>query len=164
MAGETEQIWRGEVSATAEGCSPDQVWPLFQDYFNLHEYHPFLDTCYGMEGVSGQPGCVRYCASSHVSNREGVLLWSHEKLLAIDPEAKRLTYEITKSNAGFDSLCATVKLTPVTDRRERGACGLACSFVTKPVPGWTLEELVRVYQGVIESLAEKVASRFRTTG
>ncbi|XP_039165859.1 uncharacterized protein LOC108957172 [Eucalyptus grandis] len=58
---------------------------------------PMIDVCYGVGGVSGQPGCIRYSAVMKISkdgSEETVTNWALEKLLAINPVNKSLSYEI----------------------------------------------------------------------
>ncbi|KAL6221868.1 hypothetical protein ACLB2K_005260 [Fragaria x ananassa] len=54
--------WEGEACAELRGRKAEQVWPLLEDFFGLHKWLPALLTCLPVQGVSGQPGCVRYCA------------------------------------------------------------------------------------------------------
>ncbi|XP_010051571.1 lachrymatory-factor synthase [Eucalyptus grandis] len=109
--------------------SPDQLWPLLEDFFSLHKWVTTIDTCYGVEGVSGEPGCVRYCAGARSSadGSEDVFTdWALEKLLATDPVNKSFTYEIVDcNNVGFKSLAATMKLTAVRDAEEEDGCGMS---------------------------------------
>ncbi|OMO82672.1 Polyketide cyclase/dehydrase [Corchorus capsularis] len=52
--------WQGKALVELEGAKAEQIWPLLQDFFGLDKWFPTLSTCLPVEGVSGQPGCVRY--------------------------------------------------------------------------------------------------------
>ncbi|KAJ4708517.1 lachrymatory-factor synthase-like [Melia azedarach] len=85
---ETREKWADKVRAKLTGRSADQIWPLLEDFFNLHKWLPAIDTCVmELKGHQGQPGCIRYCVVSTSSDdsREVIRKWACEKLIAIDP-------------------------------------------------------------------------------
>ncbi|KAL3747434.1 hypothetical protein ACJRO7_016253 [Eucalyptus globulus] len=165
MACEAEK-WEIKVSARLRGSSPDQIWPLLQDFFTLHEWLPMIDVCYGVEGVSDQPGCVRYSAVTKISkdgSEEAVTNWALEKLLAIDPINKSFSYEIMDSNMmGFKSLVATTELTHVKDA-EKEATAITWSFVANPIGGTEIG-LTEFYGSALQRMAERMEAALSTQG
>ncbi|KAI6679533.1 hypothetical protein NL676_033414 [Syzygium grande] len=148
-----EEKWEGRVSALVRGSSPDQAWPLLEDFFSLHKWVPTIDMCYGIKGVSGQPGCIRYCSvtrRSADSLEDLVMNWAMEKLLATDPVNKSFSYEIVDCNTvGFKSLVATMKLTAARDAEEEDGCGMSWSFAVNPIEGWTVKDLKEFYNSAL---------------
>ncbi|KAL3747418.1 hypothetical protein ACJRO7_016237 [Eucalyptus globulus] len=143
MASEAKEKWGGKVRALARGSGPDQVWPLLEDFFSLYKWVPTIDTCYGVEGVSGEPGCVQYCSGtrSPADGFEDVFTeWALEKLLATDPINKSFTYEIVNcNNVGISQAIAAYlpTLTAERDAEEEDGCGMSRSFTVNPIEGWT---------------------------
>ncbi|XP_056163727.1 lachrymatory-factor synthase-like [Syzygium oleosum] len=168
MASEAEEKWEGKVSALVRGSSPDQVWPLLEDFFSLHKWVPKIDTCYGVEGISGQPGCIRYCSVTRRSgdSLEDVVTNSAlEKQLATDPANKSFSYEIVDCNtAGFESLVATMKLTAARDAEEEDGCGMSWSFVVNPIEGWTEKDLTEFYNSALRVKAERIEAALSSKG
>ncbi|KAK3439123.1 hypothetical protein EUGRSUZ_C03767 [Eucalyptus grandis] len=142
------------IQALVRGSGPDQLWPLLEDFFSLHKWVTTIDTCYGVEGVSGEPGCVRYCAGARSSadGSEDVFTdWALEKLLATDPVNKSFTYEIVDcNNVGFKSLAATMKLT--------------ASFTVNPIEGWTEKDLTEFYSAALRVMAERIEAALSSKG
>ncbi|KAE8687537.1 CDC27 family protein isoform 1 [Hibiscus syriacus] len=131
--------WEGKAHAKLAGCAAEQVWPLLQDFFGLDKWFPTLTTCLPVEGVSGQPGCVRFCAGFKTpvdSSDKGAMNWTKQKLLSIDPNEMVFSYSIEEGNVGFDSYVATVKVLP-----EELGCAIEWKYEVKPVEGWRLEDL-----------------------
>ncbi|CAN0907254.1 Lachrymatory-factor synthase [Linum grandiflorum] len=144
------QAKRWEGKATAELKSPitaDQVWPFFdRDFCSFHNWSPTIDTCHQVEGVVGQPGLVRYCASK--------AMWCKERLLAIDPTDRCLSYEILDNNIGFGSYVSTIRV--VDQHQPPGCCRIEWSFVAEPVSGWTLEGLNSYVSSSLDYMASKI--------
>ncbi|KAK8535437.1 hypothetical protein V6N13_081566 [Hibiscus sabdariffa] len=131
--------WEGKAYAKLAGCKAEQVWPLLQDFFGLDKWFPTLTTCLPVEGVSGQPGCVRFCAGFKTPVDGGdkeAMNWTKQKLLSIDPDDMVFSYSIEEGNVGFDSYVSTVKVLP-----EEDGCGIEWKYEVKPVEGWRLEDL-----------------------
>lgn len=155
----SQPIWEAKVSTTLKKAKPNQIWPLFQDFFNLHKWFPSLSTCYGIHGANGEPGCIRYCAGfslpsdgSNTTNTDASVSWSKEKLVAIDCTNQSLTYEIVDCNIGFKSYVSTVRISPGGE----DGCVIDWSFVVDPVEGWRLEDLVRKYEVGLQLMAKKM--------
>ncbi|KAF8036233.1 hypothetical protein BT93_C2061 [Corymbia citriodora subsp. variegata] len=167
MACEAEKKWEIKVSARVRDSSPNQIWPLLQDFFNLNEWLPMLDVCYGVEGMSGQPGCIRYSAVTKIStdgSEEVVTDWALEKLLAIDPVNKSFSYEIVDSNMlGFKSLVETTEPAQVKDA-EKGATAVTWTSVANPIEGWTEKGLTEFYGSALQGMAERIEAALSTQG
>ncbi|RZC50221.1 hypothetical protein C5167_018645 [Papaver somniferum] len=162
-----ESKWEGKVQAKLEGPKADQVWIILQDFFNLHKWFPSLTTCYGIEGISGQPGCIRYCAgssipaSSSINGRDGdvtITNWSTERLVDIDSVQRSITYEIVDCNIGFKSYVSTMKVVPYNngENDEDNGCLIEWSFVVDPIQGWELETLVSKFDSGLQRTASKI--------
>ncbi|CAK9312958.1 unnamed protein product [Citrullus colocynthis] len=145
--------WEGEVSAETTAGSPNEIWPLLADDFcSLHKWLP-IDTCHHVEGVPGQPGLIRYCASTDTMlSPEPSIKWAHERLNQIDPTKHILSYEILENNIGFKSYVATMKLLP----GGGGGCKIVWSFVADPIEGWPLEEFMKYLDFSLQHMANKM--------
>lgn len=129
--------WEGKACAELAGPKAEQVWPLLEDFFGLDKWFPTLTTCLPVEGVSSQPGCVRYCAGFKTPvDNNGELNWTKQKLLSIDPSEMTFSYSIIDGNVGFNGYVATVKVLA----KEHG-CNIEWKYEVEPVKGWTLEDL-----------------------
>ncbi|GMQ06393.1 hypothetical protein CsSME_00051009 [Camellia sinensis var. sinensis] len=156
MATEVEKKWEGRVSAKLIGFKADQIWPFLEDFFNVHKWVSVVDTCYGVEGTSGEPGCIRYCAStSDTGSGETVTKWALEKLVDIDRVGQCLSYEFVDSNIGFECYMATMKLLPIKSTEGEGS-EIVWSFVMNPVEGQTQEGLVSFYNTVLQGMAQRM--------
>ncbi|KAK8535436.1 hypothetical protein V6N12_056954 [Hibiscus sabdariffa] len=83
---------KGRAYAKLAGCKAEQVWPLLQDFFGLDKWFPTLTTCLPVQGVSGQPGCVRFCAGFKIPLDEGdkvAINWTKQRLL---PSIEQLAF------------------------------------------------------------------------
>ncbi|OVA20238.1 Polyketide cyclase/dehydrase [Macleaya cordata] len=152
--------WEGKVSAKVRGATADQVWPLIQDFFNLNKWYPTLKICNGIEGVSGQPGCVRYCSGFSipaVGSDKDTINWCHEKLVSIDPVQRSLTYVISDGNIGFNSYVATWNILP-----DDEGCLIDWSFSVDPVQGWRVEDLVTKFDTGLHNMTSKIEEAFNT--
>ncbi|KAF8393427.1 hypothetical protein HHK36_021671 [Tetracentron sinense] len=165
MAIESQKKWEGKFFAKVTGHSADEVWPLLEDFFNIHKWIPALETCHGIEGVSGQRGCVRYCAAN-VKPSEGsgetTINWAMEKLVAIDPVKRCFSYEIIDSSDGFTSYEATMNVLG-GDNDEEDLCKLEWSFAVDPVEGWKLEDLISFYSSTLEIMAKRMEEALQAT-
>ncbi|XP_077252533.1 uncharacterized protein LOC143891923 [Tasmannia lanceolata] len=139
MEQEQEPKWEGKAITKLKGPSADQIWALISDFFSLNKWLPGIDTCNRVEGVSGEPGCIRYCAGSSIPSPDGdSITWANEKLLSIDPSGKTFTYEIMDNNIGFGSYVATMKVVSDSD----DGCEIEWSFVMDPVKNWSQEVFI----------------------
>ncbi|PON47415.1 Polyketide cyclase/dehydrase [Trema orientale] len=152
--------WEGKLSAELKGPTAKQVWPLLEDFCNLHKWLPTIDTCYQVDDHQGpttgpRPGLIRYCAATTTSpSGESVVSWAKEKLIEIDPAQRSLSYEILDNNVGFKKWVATFQVVPIGG--EGGACEIRWSFVGDPAEGWSYESLVSYYELALQSLAKKM--------
>ncbi|KAL3819002.1 hypothetical protein ACJIZ3_004907 [Penstemon smallii] len=150
--------WEAKVSTKLEKATPNQIWPLFQDFFGLKKWFPGLATCDGIHGTNGEIGCIRYCAGFGLkgenyceSNDESNVRWSKEKLVEMDSEEVRFSYEIVDSNIGFKSYVSTIKVVP-----DGGGCTVEWRISLEPVAGWKLEDLVVKYDVALQLMAKKM--------
>ncbi|KAJ6354486.1 hypothetical protein OIU77_005153 [Salix suchowensis] len=156
------QNGKGKVSTVLAKATADQIWPLLNDFFNLHKWFPGLATCYGIHGTNGEPGCVRYCGGSSIPSTDSgtggdnrPVSWSTERLTAVDHVERSLSYEIVDSNIGFRSYVSTVKVVPQGDDGQDG-CVIEWSFNVDPVAGMVLTELVRKYEVGLQQMAKRM--------
>ncbi|EEF48192.1 Lachrymatory-factor synthase precursor, putative [Ricinus communis] len=143
MAAQDQPKWEGKASAKLKVTKPEQVWPFLEDFFGLNKWFPTLTTCVPVEGISGQPGCVRYCAGFRTpvdnTNRRAdqeVSNWTKQKLLSIDSKEMVFSYSIIDGNVGFNAYVSTVKVVPNED-----GCEIEWRYEVEPVKDWKLEDL-----------------------
>ncbi|PIN24703.1 hypothetical protein CDL12_00138 [Handroanthus impetiginosus] len=150
----SQQKWEAKVSTRLERARPDQIWPLFEDFFGLHKWFPGLATCHGIHGANGEPGCIRYCSGfglKSVENTEN-LSWSEERLVAINRAQMTLTYEIVDCNIGFKSYISTINVV----RGDGGCAAVEWCISLDPVAGWKLEDLVGKYEIGLQLMVKKM--------
>ncbi|KAK9275732.1 hypothetical protein L1049_023000 [Liquidambar formosana] len=153
-ARECQPKWEGKACAELAGPKAEQVWPLLEDFFGLNKWFPTLTTCLPVEGVSGQPGCVRYCAGFKTPVNKGdeeIVNWTKQKLLSIDPTELTFSYSIIDGNVGFHSYISTVKVLP----REDG-CSIEWRYEVEPVEGWTLANLDSFIGSGLQVMAKRM--------
>lgn len=154
MAEESSPKWEGRACVELAETSAQQVWPLLEDFCNIHKWMP-LDTCYQVEGVPGQPGLIRYCASTIAGEAETTVKWAKEKLLALDPLQRCFTYEVVDNNIGLKSYVATIKVLP-SETRDKQGCKIEWSFVSDQVEGWGFQDLISHIEFYLHSMANKM--------
>ncbi|XP_039118769.1 lachrymatory-factor synthase-like [Dioscorea cayenensis subsp. rotundata] len=118
-----------------------------------------ISTCSLVEGVSGQPGCVRYCSmvpSTDIAGEVPPKLWVNERLLTLDPIGHSLSYEITENNMGFTRYVATLKVVGGSGGGDDDGCSLEWCFEADPVDGFSEESLVAYLQNGLDGMAAKV--------
>nr|GEY46777.1 hypothetical protein [Tanacetum cinerariifolium] len=154
MAEETTvSKWKGKATTQLKTTPPQQIWPLFEDFCSLHKWLPTIDTCHLVEGQYGQPGLVRYCASTvQSSNDETIIKWCHEKLVLIDPIQRCLSYEIVENNVGFNRYVVEIKVNEVDDE----GCMIEWSFEADPIEGWRLEDLCGYIESSLKAMGERM--------
>ncbi|KAI4352500.1 hypothetical protein L6164_006746 [Bauhinia variegata] len=131
--------WKGEAKTDLPGAKAELIWPLLEDFFGLDKWFPTLSTCIPVEGVSGKPGCVRFCAgfkSPVDGSDKQTVNWTKQKLLFIDPTHMTFSYSIIDGNVGFHSYVSTVTVLPKED-----GCEIQWLYEVEPVEGWRLEQL-----------------------
>ncbi|ESQ50322.1 hypothetical protein EUTSA_v10002295mg [Eutrema salsugineum] len=156
--------WQAKVSVTLKKAKPNEIWPFFTDFFNFHKWLPTVTTCHGVHGINGELGCIRFCSGSSIRSIgvESTVGWSKEKLVAVDPVERLLTYEIVESNIGFESYVSTVQILPRDDSGDAEGCVIEWGFTVDPVGGWSLDDLVKKYEkalGVIAKNMEEALTR-----
>nr|XP_027081688.1 lachrymatory-factor synthase isoform X2 [Coffea arabica] len=177
--------WEAKVSTKLANASADQIWPFLEDFFGIHKYFPSLAASYGIHGSNGEIGSIRYCEGSSIPSQETkdnkerstVISWSKEKLTAIDPAEKSLSYEIIDSNTGFHSYVSTIQINknpiPAGDSTIVGSgdedggrlgCVIEWSFSVDAVGGWRLEDLVKKYEVGLHRMAQKMEDILNNSG
>ncbi|KAJ6816864.1 lachrymatory-factor synthase [Iris pallida] len=150
--------WEALVrSSPLHGVQPDQAWSLLGDFCGLQKFYPALTTSHLIDGVNGEPGCVRYCSTASLNNGTGHSVWVKERLLDVDAAGRSYTYDIVESNAGFGEYVATLRVVPVGG----DGCGIEWSFEAEPVEGWTRSALVSYMEGAAEEVARMVGDALR---
>ncbi|KVH99841.1 lachrymatory-factor synthase [Cynara cardunculus var. scolymus] len=148
--------WEGKVSATLTKASADQIWPLFKDFFNFHKWFPNMSICYGVHGVNGEVGGVRYCSGFSLPNQDGGVdnvSWSKERLVAVDSKQMSMSYEMVDCNVGFKSYLSTIKVVPSGGAK---GCVVEWLFAVDPVEGLTYEVLYQKYQDGLDQTTKKM--------
>ncbi|KAK7245443.1 hypothetical protein RIF29_40289 [Crotalaria pallida] len=140
--GNQAEKWKGKATTEVIGCKADQVWLLLEDFFGLDKWFPTLSTCLPVQGISGQPGCVRFCAGFKTpvdGHDKQTMNWTKQKLLSIDPTNRTFTYSIIDGNVGFYSYVSIWKVLPKEDASD--SCVIEWLYEVEPVEGWRLEDL-----------------------
>ena len=145
--------WEGKVSARLVKSTVDQIWPLFTDFFNIHKWCPGLETCYGVHGNNGEPGCIRFCKLSATVSYNDVIRpemheasgWAKERIIAVDHDEHTLTYQLLENNLGFESYVAKFKIIPASGEDGPRGCTVEWSFTVEPIERWTLDALLGQY-------------------
>ncbi|KAI6679538.1 hypothetical protein NL676_033419 [Syzygium grande] len=134
------------------------IWPFLEDFLGLAKWFPTLATCTPVEGDSGQPWCVCYCAGFRTPVDQDVsatqtttLNWTKQKLLSIDPAAKIFSYSIMDGNAGFNSYVSMVQVMPKED-----GCRIVWSYEVEPVDCWKPEDLDQFIGSGLRVMAERM--------
>ncbi|OMO86671.1 Polyketide cyclase/dehydrase [Corchorus olitorius] len=152
MAEGREQKWQGKATAELKRATGEQIWPLLEEFCNLDQLFPSVDTCYRVEGDPGQPGLVRHC--------KGPGGWCNEKLLTLDSANFCLTYQALENNVGLNNYVATLKVLPVFDDGKPAAagCKIELSFVSDPVQlqGMKLEGFISYIDDCVQFMAKKL--------
>jgi hypothetical protein len=161
MAEENKPIkWEGKATVEVRGTSEEIVWKVLEDFCNLHKWLP-IDTCYKVEGIEGQPGLIRYCASTKKGvDEKPIVKFFKEKLLTIDPIQRCLSYEIVDNNMGFKNYKAIMKVLPLQINggvdSKRVGCMLEWECACDPVEGWSLENLHAYIRNFLKCMANKI--------
>lgn len=168
MGQQSNDLWEGKLTVELTTTAPEQAWPALEDFCNLHKWIP-INTCYYLEGVEGQPGLIRYCSSEVVEDAAAVesettVKWAKEKLLAMDPVRRCLSYEIGENNMGFKSYVATMKVIPVDGEGESVGCLIEWGFVCDPVEGWSIQDFSSYIEYCLQFMANKIEVEASVTG
>lgn len=152
--------WKGKAKTEVKGYKAEQVWPLLEDFFGLDKWFPTLSTCIPIEGISGKPGCVRFCAGFKTpvdSKGKQTINWTKQKLLSIDPIQRTFSYSIIDGNVGFYSYVSTVKVVP-----KEGGCEIEWLYEVEPVKGWKLEYLDSFIGSGLEVMGQRIQLALKT--
>ncbi|KAE9594987.1 hypothetical protein Lal_00041221 [Lupinus albus] len=157
MGEESKAKWEGKAIVELAENSAEQVWPYIEDFCNIHKLIP-IDICYKVEGMQGQPGLIRYCATTiKGDDAETTLMnWAKEKLLSIDPVQRCLSYEVNENNMGFKSYVATVKVLAINEDAKVGGCKIEWGFVSDPMEGWRLQDLNSFIDSHLQVMAKNI--------
>ncbi|XP_060211257.1 lachrymatory-factor synthase-like [Lycium barbarum] len=156
MAAQQQSKWEGKAIGNLKGPKAEQVWPLFEDFFNFHNWLPTIDTCYQLNNE--KDGLIRCCANTVPPSSDGseaIIKWCHERLLYVDKIERCLSYEALDNNVGIRSYVATFKILSSDDGDESG-CKIEWSFVADPVDGLTLECFLGYVDFSLQGMAEKI--------
>lgn len=150
--------WEGKATAKVTGFSPDEVWPLLADFCNYHKWLPGIDLCRCVDGDPSLPGCVRYCARTSATGE--VEDWANEKLTAMDPAGRTLSYVVLENSVGFGAYEATIKVVPDVGDGGGGAkgCSIEWSFVADPVVGWGRDGLMEYIDSSLKTMAQRMGA------
>ncbi|XP_068638322.1 lachrymatory-factor synthase-like [Aristolochia californica] len=155
-----QRKWEGRTIAQLRSVSAEKAWSLLEDFITSHKWILNVDTCYLVEGERSKPGCVRYCAGSGVSSADGsTVAWAKEKLTAIDPVQRTLSYEIVDNNIGFGEYAATLKVSP--DVNE--GCTVEWSFVCDPVGAFSEEQFKSYIDLCVHTMGERMEAELLAT-
>ncbi|XP_058749939.1 lachrymatory-factor synthase-like [Vicia villosa] len=157
---QTNEKWKGKAKTELLGCKAQQVWLLLEDFFGLDKWFPTLSTCIPIEGTSGKPGCVRFCAGFKTpidDHGKQTLNWTKQKLLSIDPTQKVFSYSIIDGNVGFYSYVSTVKVVTKDD-----GCEIEWLYEVEPVEGWRLEDLDFFIGSGLGIMAQRIQQALKT--
>ncbi|GAU22814.1 hypothetical protein TSUD_142540 [Trifolium subterraneum] len=150
---QTQEKWKGKAKTELLGCKVEKVWPLLEDFFGLDKWFP--TTCIPLEGISGKPGCVRFCFGfkTPVDEIHGKtnLNWTKQKLLSIDPIQRVFSYSIIDSNVGFHNYVSTYKLLEKDD-----GCVIEWIYEVEPAEGWKLEYLDNFIASGLDEMGQKI--------
>ncbi|XP_009792588.1 lachrymatory-factor synthase-like [Nicotiana tabacum] len=160
---DSQPKWEINVSTKLQkAISADQIFSLFKDFFGLNKWFSSLPTCYGIYGENGEVGCIRYCAgfslppeSGGAAGGEAPVSWSKERLVAINPIERTLSYEIVDCNIGFKSYFSTVRIVPDEVDGQNG-CVIEWFITVDPVERMRLEDLVKKYEVGLQRMAKKI--------
>lgn len=163
--------WEFKTSAGLATATVEQVWPLLEDFCNLHKWLPeTLHECYQVEGILGQqPGLTRYCTFSRTlpssDGHEAVTqtVYAYDRLLWIDPIKRCFSYDMLDNNMGMKTYVATLRLLPINDDDDDDdgklhACGckIEWSFVCDPMEGWSFEDFSSFIAASLQTIAKNM--------
>ncbi|CAJ2636697.1 unnamed protein product [Trifolium pratense] len=157
---QTKEKWKGKAKTELLGCKAEQVWPLLEDFFGLDKWFPTLSTCIPLEGISGKPGCVRFCGGFKTlvdEHGKQTLNWATEKLLSIDPIQRVFSYSIIDGNVGLHNYVSTIKVLEKDD-----GCLIEWLYEVEPVEGWKLEDLDLLIGSGLHEMGKRIQGALKT--
>jgi len=155
----SQEKWKGKATAEVKGVKGEKVWPLLEDFFGLDKWFP-TPMCIPVEGISGKPGCVRFCAGFKTpvdDDDKKSVNWTKQKLLSIDPAQWTFTYSIVDGNVGFHSYVSTWTVRPSAE-----GCEIEWRYEVEPVQGWKLEYLDSFIDEGLHAMAKKIETGMKT--
>ncbi|KAM7258824.1 hypothetical protein ACFE04_006728 [Oxalis oulophora] len=155
------QKWEGKAYAEVTGIKTEQVWLYLQDFGGLNKWFPTLTTCLLIQGISGEPGCVRYCSGFKTpadkdKRTTSDINWTKQKLLSINPSEYTFTYSIIDGNVGFNGYVSTVSLLPKKEDDDGCVTVIEWKYEVEPVQGWRLEDLDRFIGNGLQVMAKRM--------
>ncbi|XP_045789724.1 uncharacterized protein LOC123884627 isoform X2 [Trifolium pratense] len=156
---QTQEKWKGIAKTELLGCKTEQVWPLLEDFFGLDKWFPTL-SCIPLEGISGKPGCVRFCGGFKTpvdEHGKQTLNWTKEKLLSIDPIQRVFSYSIIDGNVGLHNYVSTIKVLEKDD-----GCLIEWLYEVEPVEGWKLEDLDLLIGSGLDEMGQRIQGALKT--
>ncbi|XP_004513032.1 lachrymatory-factor synthase-like [Cicer arietinum] len=157
---QSKEKWKGKAKTKLQGCKAEQIWPFLEDFFGLDKWFPSLSTCIPVEGISGKPGCIRFCAGFKTpidEHDKQTLNWTKQKLLSIDPIQRVFSYSIVDGNVGFHSYVSTLKVVS----KDEG-CEIEWLYEVEPVEGWKLEYLDYFIGSGLGVMAQRMQEALKT--
>ncbi|KAK1267362.1 Lachrymatory-factor synthase [Acorus gramineus] len=153
--------WEGKTTATLTNTTADQAWSLMKNFTDVDKILPAVQTCYKVEGVDGEPGCVRYVATGKVTGPGEVelFMWAKERLIETDPVNRFYRYEIVESSVGFRRYFGRLGAEEGGGGGGGGGggeCVIEWSYVADPIEGWAKEEFDGFLGRGMEVLARRI--------
>ncbi|WCJ25648.1 Polyketide cyclase/dehydrase and lipid transport superfamily protein [Euphorbia peplus] len=149
--------WEANLREQVKGITAEEVWPLLEDFCNLHKVFPLVNNSRRLDGEAGKPGLIRYCAFQ--PSPAGDIFWVTEKLLMIDSNEQCLRYEIVENNLGINAYVGTMKVGPTSRGDGEGAeegCWIEWSVVADPMEGRTVEAFQSVWNSYLHSIVQTI--------
>ncbi|XP_068641978.1 lachrymatory-factor synthase-like [Aristolochia californica] len=152
--------WEGRSSSQLRGASPDKVWSLLEDFISVHKWLSTVDTCYLVQGERSKIGCVRYCGGVGIPSADGATVaWATEKLTAIDPVQRTLSYEIVDNNLGLAEYAARLKVLPDFE----GSCTIEWSFVCDPADTLSEDQFKSFIDLSVQTMAKRMEAELQAS-
>ncbi|XP_047309811.1 lachrymatory-factor synthase-like [Impatiens glandulifera] len=159
---EEQKRWEGTTKSKINGVSKDRVWPFLADFFNWQTIFLAIESSVGVEGISGEIGCVRKVVlkpEASLGWEAKYSRWGFEKLVEIDHARKWMRYEVLDNTFGWNNYEATITLLPLQGNSEGSE--LVWSFSLDPVEdGRSLDTMIAAYKANLESVSARVEQLF----
>ncbi|KAK1315063.1 Lachrymatory-factor synthase [Acorus calamus] len=140
------------TTATLTNTTADQAWSLMKNFTGLDKILPAVQTCYKVEGVDGEPSCIRYAAGKvPAPGGEELFLWAKERLIETNLVNQFFWYEMVESSVGFRRYF----------RRLGAKEGGGGSGGGGGDQGWTKEEFDGFLGGGLEAMARRIEEIFK---
>nr|XP_043610774.1 lachrymatory-factor synthase-like [Erigeron canadensis] len=154
---ETKSLkWEGKATTELKTTKAQQVFPLLEDFCNIHKWLPALETCTHVQGVDGKPGLVRHCTFKTI-NQDEPAKWCYETLLSLDPVKQSISYKVTENTLGLSSYVAELKVIEINDN----GCKMEWWFTADPMEEMTLEGLTGYIDSLLKAMAETIENELK---